>query len=227
LAAAGATLNEHESKTLLADWGLSGPREAACRTLDEALAAASSITYPVVLKILSPDIAHKTEVGGVALNIATPEQLRTAHAQMMASVARQAPQARIEGVLVGEMVTGGLELAVGLHRDPEFGLAIMLGAGGTLIEFVADAQFALPPLGREDAARLIGRLRTAKLLDGIRGGTKLDRAALIDALVAVSRVATTLGDDIEAMDINPLLVLPEGRGVRVLDAVIMKRRQDQ
>ena len=142
----------------------------------------------------------------------------------MEAVSKRAPGARLDGVLVAEMVAGGLELAAGLVCDPEFGLSLMLGAGGTLVEWLADATFKLPPLGAQGAQAMLERLRVASLLNGVRGSARFDRAALHVALVELSRLARDLGESIEEMDINPLVVLPEGQGCRILDAVIICRR---
>jgi acyl-CoA synthetase (NDP forming) len=212
---------EHAAKDALRAAGLPVPAETLCTSADAAAAAAQAIGFPVVAKIVSPDIAHKTEVGGVALDLRTPAAVRSAFDQLMTRASQAAPHARLEGVLVAPMVAGGVEAIAGIHRDPTFGLMAMFGIGGTAVELYRDVAFASAPLNAERAQALVDRVRAAALLRGWRGAPRCDEPALVDALCALSRFAVAHADDIESIDINPLLARPEGAAC--LDAVIERR----
>jgi acetate---CoA ligase (ADP-forming) len=217
-----AALNEHASKVALADFGIRGPREVLCATADEAVEAAREIGFPVALKIASDDIPHKTEAGGVVLGLADPEAVVQAFATVSERVRRHHPEARIEGVLVQEMVTGGLELIVGISRDAHFGPVLMLGLGGVLAEAMAASTWRICPVTRREAREMIDEVRgLSKLLAGYRGAPKADVEALAGVLVDVSRLAVWAGERMAGLDINPLAVLKEGRGAVALDALIL------
>ena len=217
-------LTESQAKALLAAEGLPVPRERLVTSADAAAEAASAQGFPVVMKIESPDILHKTEAGGVKLGIASEAEARTAFAAIMANARAYAPEAELRGVSVQEMVTGGVEALVGLVRHEPFGFGLVVGCGGVLVELVKDSSFDLLPIDQARAETLIGETKLATLLDGYRGAPKADRKALAELLVKLSEFAAVYGDDIEAIDLNPVAVLPEGRGVRILDALIIPRR---
>jgi acetate---CoA ligase (ADP-forming) len=219
---AGA-LTEREAKALLAAEGLPVPKEELVTTADAAAEAAIRLGFPVVMKIESPDILHKTEAGGVKLGIASEAEARTAFDTIMTSARAYAPQADLRGVSVQEMVTGGVEALVGLVRHEPFGFGLVVGIGGVLVELVNDSAFDLLPIDLTRAETMIGETRLASLLEGYRGAPKADRKALAGLLVRLSDFAARYGDDIEAIDLNPVAVLPEGKGVRVLDALIIPR----
>ncbi|MCC6887341.1 MAG: acetate--CoA ligase family protein [Hyphomicrobiales bacterium] len=212
-------LNETESKEALRACGIATPKEAVVTSVEAALAAADRIGYPVVLKAVSAALTHKSDAGAVALNLATPEALRTAYAAMSARLADHV----LDGMLVGEFVSGGLELVMGLHRDREMGLVVMAGAGGVLLELMKDVAFCAPPVSRDKAADLLDRTESGRLIRGYRGSAARDREAVIDALVARGQLAVDLNDVIESADINPFVVLASG-GV-ALDALIVLRRR--
>ena len=176
----------------------------------------------MVLKIESPDIPHKTEIGGVALNITTAPAARAAHAAILAAARQHAPNARIAGVVVQEMVTRGTEALVGLSRHPPFGLALTVGPGGVLVEWLGGHALNLLPLDTGAADRLIGASKLAGLLAGLRGQPAADRAALADLLVRLGQIAHSYADQIAALDLNPVAVLPRGQGVCVLDALLIR-----
>lgn len=224
---AGTALNEKETKEFLADYGVAVTRETIAPTVDEAVAAASDLGYPVVLKISAPAIQHKTEAGGVALDLRDEAAVRAAFERIMASAKAYAPDAPIDGVLVQEMVSGGTEVIVGLSRCRPFGHSIVVGAGGVLVELVADSALSLVPIDRTEAAALIARTRVARLLAGYRGGPAADVDALVNALCAVSDLAVRFGDVIETLEMNPVTVLARGRGVRVLDALLIHNPNSQ
>jgi acyl-CoA synthetase (NDP forming) len=221
--ARGDTLGEREAKLFLAAHGLPVTREIAAATLDAALAAATAIGYPVALKIDSPDLPHKTEIGGVRLAIADAAQLRVAHGEMMATVGAAAPRARIDGVLVQEMVGGGVEMLLGMARHEPFGAMIALGAGGTLVELLRDAALVPLPLDAQDAEEAIASTRAAALLAGWRGAPARDRAALVDLVLRFGQLVEAYAPSLEAIDLNPVSVGIAGAGVRILDALVIPR----
>ena len=218
------SLDEAASKAFLRDCGVPAPREIVAANVNEAVAAAASIGYPVVLKIVSADIAHKSDAGGVRLDIGGPEDLRRAHAEIMASVTAFKPGARIEGVLVAPFVRGGLELAMGVTHDPDVGCVVMFGSGGVWLELMKDATFGPPGIDEQAANEMIDRTRAGKLLAGYRGAGAHDRQCVVDALVALGRVARDFGDVIEAIDINPFVALEAGRGGVALDGLVILRK---
>jgi acyl-CoA synthetase (NDP forming) len=212
---------EHAAKRVLGSAGLPMLAEALCTSAESAAAAAQAMGFPVVAKIVSPDIAHKTEVGGVLLDLRTTVAVRSAFDQLMTRASQAAPRARLVGVLIAPMVAGGTEVIAGIHRDPTFGLMAMVGIGGTAVELYRDVAFASAPLSPERAGALVDRLRAAAMLRGWRGAPPGDEAALVDALCALSRFAVAHANEIESIDVNPLLVRAEGAAC--LDAVIVRR----
>lgn len=216
-------LSEADAKALLAAYGVSSPREAVCADVDSAIAAARSIGFPVVLKLVSPDVQHKTEVGGVLVAVEDEASVREGFARIRASLRAKAPDARFEGVLVAQQVSRGVELAVGVQRDPEVGPVVMFGSGGVLLELVKDVAFGAVPLGRSDARKLIDRTAAGKLLAGFRGARPCDVDAVASAIAAVSRLAADFADVVESVDINPLVAVPGESGALALDALVVLR----
>lgn len=186
------------------------------KTAAEAADFAATLDDPIVLKIASPDIAHKTEVGGVRLNLAAAEVAAAAEG-IFADVARLKPDAAIDGIVVSPMRAAGLELLVGITRDPSWGLVLTLGFGGVLVELLTDAVLAPLPVDRPLVLEMLGRLRGAKLLNGYRGAPAADLDAIADAVVRITEAAAALGPDLQALEINPLLV--RGGTVEALDAL--------
>ncbi len=214
----GATLlSEVQAKALLSAYGIPVVRTEIARDAEHAVALARSIGYPVALKIFSPDITHKSDVGGVALHLDDERELRSAAQDMLRHVTARAPQARIEGFTVQTMVErgGDHELILGCSVDPIFGPVILFGHGGTAVEVVRDRAFALPPLNAAIARDLISRTRVAKLLAGYRDVPAVDEAALLRTLVSLSQLICDR-PEIQELDINPLLA--SARGVVALDA---------
>ena len=215
------TLSEIEGRHLLASYGIPGPREAVAITAEEAVEAARRIGYPVVLKIISPDILHKTEIGGVRIGLGEETAVVTAFREVIEAARRHHPQARLEGAVIQEMIPlDAVEVILGVLRDPDFGPVVVFGSGGVLVELLEDSSLRLPPLSREEALEMIQETRGARLLHGFRGRPPADVDALADALVCLSQLAVDLGDLIVALDINPLMVLPAGQGVRAVDALM-------
>jgi acetate---CoA ligase (ADP-forming) len=218
-------LTEFESKQLLAAYGIPVTREELARDADEAVRQAQSIGMPVVMKIQSPDIPHKTEAGGVRVGLKDISEVYSAFEEIMANARSYAPQAAIEGVLVQEMVSGGTELILGVNNDPLFGPAVMAGLGGVFAEVMKDVSFRLAPITRSEAEGMLKDLRGFALLDGARGRPKADVSAATDALVRLSALAVDLKESLAELDINPLTVLAAGRGVRALDALVKPQRR--
>lgn len=214
-------LDEVTSKTLLARAGIHSPREQVARSAEQAAEAAVRIGFPVVLKLVSDDIQHKSEVGGVQLGLTTEAEVREAFCKIQKNLSALRPDAHFGGVLVAEQVTGGRELVIGVHRDPEVGLVTMFGTGGVLLELQKDICFGPVPLNRAAAVVMIDATLAGKLLAGYRGSPRLDRTAVIDALVGISQLAASLGDRLESIDVNPLLVRAEGKGAVALDGLIV------
>src|SRR5262249_30184226 len=171
-----SALNEVDSKAILSAYGIPLAEEALVTSRDEALKAATRIGFPVVLKAVSDTLTHKSDVGAVALNLAAPEALAAAYDRMMAGLKDH----RLAGMLVAQQVRGGLELVLGLHRDPEVGLVVMAGAGGVLLELTKDVAFCAPPVSRHKARDMLRRTRVARLIEGYRGSEPRDVGAIID-----------------------------------------------
>jgi acetate---CoA ligase (ADP-forming) len=212
---------EAGAKQALASAGMPVLVEKVAATADEAAEYAAAIGFPVVLKIVSPDLPHKTEVGGIALNLADAVSVRNAARAMLTRVAAAAPQARIDGLLVAPMVTGGTELILGTTQDPVFGPAVMVGLGGIYAEVFRDVAVRAAPVSRTEAEHMLRSLKCFPLLDGVRGLPKADVAAAAQAIVALSDFAATHADRIASIDINPLLVRQAGEGAVALDALIV------
>jgi acyl-CoA synthetase (NDP forming) len=212
---------EHGAKQALAAVGLPMLPERVAATAEEAAAHAAAIGFPVVLKIISPDLPHKTEVGGIALGLADAQAVRTAAQTMRARVAATAPQARIDGLLVAPMVTGGTELILGTTQDAVFGPAVMVGLGGIYAEVFRDVAVRQAPVSQAEAQEMLRSLKCFPLLDGARGQPKADLGAAAQAIVALSRFAATHAGRIASVDINPLLVRKAGEGAVALDALIV------
>ncbi|MGN6570708.1 MAG: acetate--CoA ligase family protein, partial [Pseudolabrys sp.] len=201
-------LNEAESKRLFAAFGIPATREIVAATPAAAAEAAKTFGGNVVVKILSRDVLHKSEIGGVAVDVAPADVVRTCEA--MAARFAQAARAQPQGFLVQELVTGGVELILGYAQDAQLGPAILLGMGGVAAELYRDTALRLAPLTRSDAEEMIAELKSAPLLSGFRGWPKADIASLAGAIVAFSQMALAIGDRLAEAEINPLFVRPEG-----------------
>jgi acetyl coenzyme A synthetase (ADP forming)-like protein len=216
-AAGRVQLLEPEAKEVLALLGLRVPPFRVAHSLAEALQAAEELGYPLVLKVVSEGIIHKTEAGGIKLDLKGPLELEQAYKALIASVERNYPRAPIRGVLITPFISGGTEAILGASQDPSFGPTVMFGLGGIYVEVLKDVVFRVAPITREEAREMIGKIRSAALLRGVRGEPRKDLAALAEAIYRVSALVTTV-EEISELDINPLLVLPEGEGCLVLDA---------
>jgi acetyltransferase len=217
------TLSERQSKLLLGCYGLPLTREFLAKNRDEAVNRARELGRAVALKIQSPDIAHKTEAKAIRLGVSGDEAVRAAFHEVMEAARAYKAGARIEGVLVQEMVNDGQEVLIGVSRDPTFGPVLTVGLGGIYVEILKDVAFRLPPIGKDDALEMLGELRTFALLAGARGAPPADVEALAAAIERVSWLALDLQDLVVELDINPLRVLPRGQGVRVVDALVVAK----
>jgi acetyl coenzyme A synthetase (ADP forming)-like protein len=213
-------LLEPEAHDVLKAYGFPVLQYRFAKSEDEALHAAREIGYPVVLKIVSPDIAHKVDVGGVKLDIHSDAELRENYRQMLADVQKAKPDARIFGVFVQEFIKGGKETILGLKRDPLFGPLLMFGLGGIYVEALRDVTFRIAPIRELGVQRMIRQIRGFKILEGFRGEPPSDIEAIAECLARLSQLATQLEEIVE-LDINPLVVFERGRGARVVDARIV------
>jgi acyl-CoA synthetase (NDP forming) len=211
-------INEAHAKRLLGAAGVPFAPERTAKTRDEAVAAANEIGFPVVLKVLSPDIAHKSEAGGVVLGLRNPGDVASGYDAMMARVAARVPDARLQGALVARMIEGGMETVIGTKRDPIFGPVVMFGLGGVYVEVLKDVTLRLAPIDHATAKAMIREIKGYALLAGARGKPPADLDALADALVAMSRFAAA-HPEVTSAEINPFIALPGG-GMAV-DALIM------
>jgi len=215
------TLSESESKQAIAAWGVSAPREILATSAAGAAEAAKKIGYPVVMKVDSPDILHKTEAGVVRLGLRNAEEAQAAYAEIMANAAKHAANAKINGAIVQEMVTGGVEVIVGVSYDAQLGPMLLFGSGGVMVEVYNDVALRHCPITRSEAVEMIAEVKGAKLLRGFRGKPAADVDALADTLVRVSQLAVHLDGKLAELDINPLMVLPKGQGVKAVDALVV------
>ena len=220
LAGATGDLPEHAAKQLLAAYGIGVTRETLTTNATDAVAAARRIGYPVVLKVQSPDIPHKTEVRAVKLGLDSDTAVSTAFDEIMRNARAYKPDAHIEGVLVQEMVAGGIEAILGVTNDPLFGPAVMFGLGGIFAEVLRDVSFRMAPVTHSEAREMISEIKGAAVLRGARGAAPADVDALADAIVRVSAMAVDLENQMAELDINPLFVFPAGSGVKAGDALI-------
>ncbi|MFL5252497.1 MAG: acetate--CoA ligase family protein [Rhodopila sp.] len=214
------TPTEAEAKRLLSEAGIASAPEAACASAADAVAAAERFGFPVVLKILSPDILHKSEIGGVLLDVGDADAVRSGFDLLLQRAKAAAPAARIEGVLVAKQLKGGVECILGINRDPVFGPMAMFGLGGIFVEVLKDVVFRRCPFGPGVAEAMIRSIKGAPLLLGARGRPKADVKALADMLSRLSAFAVTAGDRLESIDLNPVFAMPEGQGAFAADAVI-------
>lgn len=212
-------LTTGESFALLSAYGIQVARSQLSWTKSEAVRAAEELGRPVAVKIESPAIQHKSEANSLRLNVLGPEAVARAYEEVMADARAHAPDADIQGVLVQEMVPGGVEVVVGLHQDLQFGPVIMVGLGGIFVEVLEDVAFRAAPLTRRDAEEMLEELRGRKILEGARGRPRGDIRSLIDVLLAVSRLAMDAAGQVAELDINPLIVLPDGSGAVAVDAL--------
>ncbi len=215
------SLSEADSKRILACYGIRTPREIVARDPDAAITAAEQIGGPVALKIVSPDIPHKTEAGGVRLGLSQPADIRAAAQEILASASRYAPRARLEGVSVQEMIPSGVEIVLGVKNDRQFGPLIAVGLGGIMVELLGDTAVRLAPVSAATAREMLASLKGYPLLTGFRGKPGVDIDGVVDAICRLSELAHDLADVVDQIDVNP--VIASGTGVMAADALIICR----
>jgi len=219
------TLGEYDTKRILELYDLPLTKEKVAFSADEAVLAAEEIGFPVVMKINSPDILHKTEAGGVVLNVNDANGVKQNFEKLIASAKAYNPNARIEGVLVQEQVGSGVEVIVGLQRDPVLGHQVLFGLGGIFVEVLRDAVLRPVPLNQKDAESMLDSIKGAPLLKGVRGRNPVDRDALIEVLLGISQLAVEMGENLLSLDLNPVVALPVGQGARILDGVMVIQKK--
>jgi len=210
---------EYQAKQVLAAW-LPAPRERLVTSAAEAATAATTLGFPVVLKVQSGDLPHKTEAGGVRLHLADAEAVSDAYEAMLADVAAYKPDARIDGVLVQKMAPKGHELVIGMVNDATFGPIVMVGMGGVTVELFGDVTHSPAPINEAEAERMIRSLKSSRLLTGFRGSKAIDLAPVASLIAALSRAALTLRDQVAEFELNPVIVHADGSGLTVADALL-------
>ena len=221
LLAGGGALSEHASKQLLQAYGIPVTRDVLCSSAAEAVRAADAIGYPVVLKVSSAAATHKSDLGMVRVGVGSAAEVKRTYAALTEVASSVLPSGSVDGVLVSEMVTGGVETILGVTRDELFGPTILFGIGGVAVEVYRDVTFRVPPFDRNEARRMISEIRGLPLLQGARGAPKADLGALAATIMKLQRLAVDLSDELVELDINPLVALP--KGVVALDALAVGR----
>ncbi len=219
--APGEALSEWQSKQLLKAYGIKSSKDELVNSAAAAARAANAIGFPVVMKISSPDLLHKSDAGLVNVGVASAKDVRAAYDELLAKAKKADRHARIEGVLVSEMVTGGVETLIGVAQDELFGPVVTVGLGGIFVEVFGDVTFRVPPFDEAEARRALLELKAYQLLQGVRGQKPADVDAFVDTIMKVQRLAMDLADDVRELDINPLVVRP--RGAVALDALVVKK----
>ncbi|HLJ64869.1 MAG TPA: acetate--CoA ligase family protein, partial [Stellaceae bacterium] len=224
LAAAGGTLAEHRAREILGAFGLAQSPYALVRGPEDL--AAVTLGFPLALKIQSPDIPHKTEIGGVQLGLRDHRALVEAYGAMMEKIRHLRPKARIDGVLLQPMAKRGVEMIIGTVCDPQFGPLIMVGAGGVAAELARDTAWRLAPVEENEARAMIEELRVANLFQGFRGARPHDRASLVALIVRLSEFAAAFADRVREVELNPVMIHGEGEGCTILDALMTVKEID-
>lgn len=212
------SLLETEAKTLCIDYGIPVTRFELAKDEAEAVKHATKIGYPLVLKIVSPDIIHKTDVGGVIIGIKNADGVRIGYKQIVANMKKHEPKARIMGVLIQEMAPAAIEVIVGFVKDPQFGPAVMFGLGGIFVEVLKDVTFRIAPIDRDEATEMISEVKAFPLLKGYRNMPPADVNAISDMLLNTSRLVTD-HPEIKELDLNPIIVYE--KGAKAVDARII------
>jgi len=211
-------LLEPEAKTICTQYGIPVTRFKVAKTPEEAVTQAREIGYPIVLKIISPDIIHKWDVGGVMLNLKTPKQIKEAYNKILANAKKHKPEAKIVGILVQEMAPPSTEVIVGATKDPQFGPALMFGLGGIFVEVLKDVAFRIAPINESDAREMITEVKAYPILKGYRGQPPADTEAIVQILLNTSRLVME-NPEIKELDLNPIMVYE--KGAKTVDARII------
>jgi acetyl-CoA synthetase (ADP-forming) len=213
-------LLEHEALKLCELYGLPVPGYGLARSEEEAVELAERVGYPAVLKVVSPDISHKSDVGGVILGVRSAEEVRSSYRRILENVKAGAPGSRVHGVLVQRMAKPDLEIIVGGIRDPVFGPVVMFGLGGVFVEVLKDVSFRIAPLSDADVDDMVREVKGYRILEGFRGSPPRDLDALKRVILGVSRMMVEVGE-IAELDLNPVILYPRGEGALIVDARVI------
>ena len=217
----GGALSEWQSKQLIKAYGIKTSRDVLCSSAAEAVRAAKQLGLPVVMKVSSPDFLHKTEAGLVKVGVGSVKEVRETYDALLAKAKRANRRAEIDGVMVCEMVTGGVDALIGVSTDELFGPVITFGLGGIFVEVFGDVTFRVPPFSEDEARRALAELKGMAILRGVRGQKPADVDALVDTIMKVQALAMDLAGEVRELDINPLVV--RSRGVVALDALVVRK----
>jgi acyl-CoA synthetase (NDP forming) len=217
----GEALSEWNAKQLVRAYGIKTSRDELCASAAEAMRAAKKLGFPVVMKVSSPDLLHKSDVGVVEVGVASAADVRFTYEELLRRARKADRRARIDGVMVCEMVQGGVDTLVGVSTDELFGPVVTVGLGGILVEVFGDVTFRVPPFSADEAHRAVDELKGAALFEGVRGQPPVDVDALVDTVMKVQRLALDLAGEVRELDINPLVIRP--RGAVALDALVVKQ----
>jgi len=221
LAAGDKSLSEHQSKALLDLYGIPVTREMVAASAHDAVRFAEEIGFPVVLKVDSPDILHKSEANAIRVGVGSKEEITQIYDELIDNARKYNSNARINGISVQEMIQGGSEVMIGMSQDPQFGPTIAFGLGGIFVEILKDISLRVAPLSTSDAEQMVKEIKGYQILQGVRGQKRSDIAGIVDVLMRISRLAHDWKDVISEIDINPLIVFDEGSGVKAADALIV------
>jgi acyl-CoA synthetase (NDP forming) len=211
-------LFEHEAKQLCNLYGMPITAIEIAKTEDEAAKAASKIGYPIVLKIISPQVLHKSDAGGVLIGLNDEKAVRAGYNTIVSNIKKNVPTATIDGILVQEMAPKSTEVIIGSVNDPTFGMTIMFGLGGIFVEILKDVSFRLVPITKVDAEEMIEEIKAKKILEGARGTPKADKETIVNTLLATSKMLVEC-PEIKELDMNPVLVYE--KGARIVDARVI------
>jgi acetyltransferase len=226
LADGRVAIGDAEARAILTAYGLTIPPSELATSADQAAEMAAQMGFPVVLKIASPDILHKTDVGGVKVGLENPSDVRDAFDLITYRTQRYVPDARIWGCLVQKMVPAGLEVLIGMNRDPQFGPLVTFGLGGIYVETLKDVTFRTAPFSRREAEEMLSEIRARSLLDGVRGKPPVDKTILIEALLRINQLVTDF-PEITELDINPFIVYEAGRGGIAIDMRLVLKSDEK
>jgi acetyltransferase len=224
LAAGDKNLSEHQSKALLDLYGIPVTREMVAASAHDAVRFAEEIGFPVVLKVDSPDILHKSEANAIRVGVGSKEEITQIYDELIDNARKYNSNARINGISVQEMIQGGSEVMIGMSQDPQFGPTIAFGLGGIFVEILKDISLRVAPLSPADAEQMVKEIKGYPILTGVRGKRRSDIEAIVDVLQKISRMAQDWKGTISEIDINPLIVFDEGRGVKAADALIVLKK---
>lgn len=210
-------LYDHEAFKLLELSGFPVPKTGLAKNVDDAVKIAESIGYPIVLKIVSPQVLHKSDVGGVLLNVNSSKEVSEGFNKIVSNVKKHVPNAEVYGILVQEMLPQGLETIIGSTKDPVFGNIMVFGLGGIFVEVLRDVSFRIAPVDDNEALEMINEIKSSKILAGFRGSAPRDKKALAEIIVKLSKLVTEI-PQIKEVDLNPVMVYEEGKGAKIADA---------